>query len=154
VFLATPSRAGAALAVAWVALAGCTSEKGCIDMECSPPTLEILFEPTITQAGRYRFSHDADGATSSCEIDFRPDGPGWSGASSCNYLILRGGLSRDLANEIMGYALPQAARASLAAFRDGQPWAEGSFEPVYRAVELHGEGCGECIVAREVLPLP
>jgi hypothetical protein len=90
---------------------------------------------------------------STCEIDFRPD-RGRSGASACGSLLLRGGVSRDLATEIVDYGLPQAADVTIAVFRDGQLWAEHSFEPVYRGVELRGEGCGECVVATEIVALP
>jgi hypothetical protein len=139
-------------ALALVTLAGCGSED-CISMECGPPNVEIQFEPSISQAGHYRFDLEVDGMPSTCEFDFLPDG-GRSGASACGSLLLRGGVSRDLATEVVGYALPQATRVTIAAFRDGQPWAEHSFEPVYRGVELRGEGCGDCVVATEVVALP
>jgi hypothetical protein len=122
-------------------------------MACGPPSVEVQFEPVITQAGHYLLNLDVDGTLSTCEIDFRPDG-GRSGASACGSLLLRGGVSRDLANEIVGYALPQSENVSIAVFRDGQLWAEHSFEPRYRGVELRGEGCGECVVATEVVVLP
>jgi hypothetical protein len=140
------------MAVAAVTLAGCWS-KDCIEMDCGPPNVEIQFQPAITQAGHYLLSLDVDGVQSTCEIDFRPDG-GWSGASKCWSLLLRGGVSRDLATEIVGYDLPEAANVSISVFRDGQLWTEHSFEPRYRGVELFGEGCGECVVATEIVALP
>lgn len=152
VFLLGTSKAGAALWLALATLAGCES-KDCIDLACGPPSVEVKFEPVITRAGHYRLDLDVDGVPSTCEIDFRPDG-GRSGASACFSLLLRGGVSRDFATEIVGYALPQAAEVSIAVFRDGQFWAEHSFEPVYRGVELRGEGCGGCVVATEVVALP
>jgi len=145
-------RAGATLAFALTMLAGCGSQN-CIDLGCGPPSVEILFEPTITQAGRYRLELDADGTRSTCEVDFRLDG-GWTGVAACASLLVRGGASRDLANEIVGYALPEAEHVSIALWRGGQLWAEHTFEPRYRGVELRGEGCGECTVATEVVELP
>jgi hypothetical protein len=83
----------------------------CISMECGAPSVEIQFEPSISQAGHYRFDLEVDGMPSTCEFDFRPDG-GRSGASACGSLLLRGGVSRDLATEVVGYALPQATRVT------------------------------------------
>jgi hypothetical protein len=140
------------LAAALAMLAGCSSHN-CIDMGCGPPSVEILFEPAITQAGQYRFTLEADGARSTCEVDFRLDG-GWTGASACPSLLLKGGVSRDLATAIVGYALAQATNVSIEVSRGGQLWVEHGFEPRYRGVELRGEGCGECVVATEVLELP
>jgi hypothetical protein len=151
-FLTGTRRAGAGLAVALVALAGCSSED-CIDMGCGPPYVEVQFEPVITQAGHYRIDVVADGVASGCEFDFHPD-ERWSGASACASALLGGGVSRDQATEVAGYGLPQAAEVSISVFRDGQLWAEHTFEPVYRPVELFGDGCGTCSVAKEVVQLP
>jgi hypothetical protein len=125
----------------------------CNDIACGPPSVEIQFKPAITAAGHYRLDLDVDGVQSTCEVDFLPDG-GRSGASACGSLLLRGGVSRDVATEIVGYALPQAVNVSIAVSRDGEPWAEHTFEPRYRGVELRGEGCGECVVATEEVVLP
>jgi hypothetical protein len=138
--------------LACVPIAGCKSV-GCIAIECDPPSVEVLFEPPITAAGHYRFDAEVDGARSSCEVDFRTDG-GWSGAAACGSLLMRGGVSRDLATEIMGYALPQAKNVSIAVFREGQLWAEHSFEPRYGGVASRGEGCARCVVATEEVELP
>ncbi len=151
VSLRETAQAYAALALALVPWLGCGSQN-CVDMACDAPTVEIRFEPVIVQAGAYRFNLDVDGALSSCEVDFRPDG-GWSGASACASLLLAGGSSRDLATEITGYTVSQATNVSIEIFRDGQLWAEHQFEPRYRGVELWGEGCGECQVANEVVAL-
>lgn len=124
-----------------------------MDTECEPAHIEVRFEPTITQAGQYRFDVELDGVRSSCDVDFRPDG-GFSGVAACNHLLLRGGIARDRATEIAGYSLARASDVSVAVFRGGQPWATHSFEPRYRSVELNGEGCGECIVATESVELP
>jgi hypothetical protein len=141
----------ATLMLASLALGGC--ETNCIDLACDAPSVEIRFEPAITQAGAYRLNLEADGTRSTCEVDFRPDA-GWSGAAACGSLLLRGGVSRELATEIVGYSLPQARDVSIEVFRQGQLWAKHRFEPRYRGVELRGEGCGECVVATEIVELP
>jgi hypothetical protein len=154
VSLVSTSLAEAALALAFASalLSGCRS-MDCIDIACGPPSVEIQFKPTITEAGHYRLDLEVDGVRSTCEVEFRTDG-GWSGASACNSLILRGGVSRDLATEIIGYSLPEGDNVSLALFRNGEPWVEHRFVPRYRGVEIAGEGCGECIVAIEEVVLP
>ena len=122
-------------------------------MACSPPHVEIQFEPSISEPGRYRFEVEADAQRSACEVDFQLTG-GFTGASECGALLLRGGVSRDYATEIIGYALPQATSVSIAVFRNDEPWVEHGFTPRYRGVEVNGEGCGECTVATEVVELP
>lgn len=148
-------RSGAVLALAFavVPFAGGCGSVECDDTACGPPSVEMQFKPAITEAGHYRLDLEADGVRSACEIDFQPDG-GRSGASACGSILLRGGVSRDLATEIVGYALPQAMNVSIAIVRDGQPWVMHSFEPRYRGVELRGKGCGECVVATEEIELP
>jgi hypothetical protein len=148
----TWARAASLFALASAPFVGCSSQE-CNSMTCPPPHVEISFDPVISEAGHYRFELDADGQRSTCEVDFRLDG-GFTGASACGALLLRGGLSRDYATEIVGYTLPQATSVSIAVFRGDELWVEHSFTPRYRDVEVNGEGCGGCTVATEALALP
>lgn len=143
-----------------LAFAGCSSVE-CNDVACAAPHVEISFEPAITEAGHYRFEVDADGRRSTCEVDFimtegftGTPGQGFTGASACGALLLRGGVSRDHATEIVGYSLPEASSVTIEVFRGDESWVEHSFTPRYRGVEVNGAGCGECTVASEVVELP
>jgi hypothetical protein len=156
------------LARAWLAGAlsamagfvpGSACTESCLDIACTE-MFELLFEPSLTQPGRYEFQLDVDGVRSTCRLDFDPSRRD-VGEGDCDGLFVRGsdvpagygGVTEGAPFEIVGFELQPAERVSIRASRDAELLIERDLEPRYRQRHFNGS-CGTCRVASASLPVP
>ena len=125
--------------------------ESCLDIACSDG-LELSFEPSLTQPGRYEFQLDIDGVSSSCRLEFDPSRRD-VGEGDCDALFVRGsdvpvgnGVTEGAPFEIVGFELQPAERVSISARRDGELLLERDLEPRYQRQHFNGS-CGTCRVA-------
>jgi hypothetical protein len=122
-------------------------------------SVEIRFDPVITEAGQYTFELEADGVQTECEVAFDRTAS-FPRSGGCDGLVAEGtGASNGSTPPagpfaIMGFTIDPAEVVEVRVSREGMPWAEHRFEPRYRGVEINGPGCGECPMAREEIALP
>jgi hypothetical protein len=156
-----PARAGLAAALALLAslVPGSACHESCVEIACSD-MLQLLFEPSLTQPGRYEFQLDIGGVSSTCRLDFVPARRD-AGEGDCGGLFVRGSnvptgygaVTEGAPFAIVGFELAPAPRVSIRASRNGEQLLQRALEPRYEQQHFNGS-CGTCNIAVVSLLVP